>query len=435
MLFSFAPLQRVSCRTFPTILIKSEEKSTFWSRPCCTVLTTLAQPLSTQPVTWASRSSRTVANHVLWPSTPWTSPAAETGGTGEAGWRLMSPPFFGLSSSLTGETYNFSSTSPAMRKKKPVGVAAKIRSSSPWGHLLCFFTSLTPAKQTSGDFRRRKKHSKHQSLQETHFTSRCLSNRNLGCDEKEDGRGTFQRANGVTKVWAPTCLSCFPAPNSLQTTVLYMISGCVSANSNWITGSFFHQSTTPGTAEAFVRGPWASSMAHQSTQWCRTSYMRSLTPLCPGPHVFLHTTARWASWSLKRTAPMSTRSLKTWLLPGARVAKPATNVSFFSVLRAEWNISAKPSYTVITVSDTLTRLGDFMGYKIFAHERSLIWSRCVYLIKCVYLNRSILSKWEVDIFFLLRHDGEKWCQCIIFFYLLFEMYWVWHDENECCMIS
>ncbi|XP_026213001.1 growth/differentiation factor 9 isoform X2 [Anabas testudineus] len=61
--------------------------------------------------------------------------------------------------------------------------------------------------------------------------------------------------------------------------------GCDSASSNWITGLFFHQSTTPGTAEGSARGPWASSTVHLFTPWCKTSSMRSLTPLCPGHRV------------------------------------------------------------------------------------------------------------------------------------------------------
>ncbi|AWP12215.1 Growth differentiation factor 9 isoform 2 [Scophthalmus maximus] len=67
--------------------------------------------------------------------------------------------------------------------------------------------------------------------------------------------------------------------------------GSNSANSNWITGLFILRSTTPDTAEAFARGSWASSMVHLSTPWCKTSSMRGLTPLCPGPRVFPPTTA------------------------------------------------------------------------------------------------------------------------------------------------
>lgn len=132
---------------------------------------------------------------------------------------------------------------------------------------------------------------KGQPLRQTHFTSRWLSNQKPGLGEKGDGRGNLQRANAVIKVWMSTCPSCFQALNSRQVTVLCMISGCGSASSNWITGLFFHQSTTPGTAEASARGPWASSMVHLSTPWCKTSSMRSLTPLCPGPRVFPPITA------------------------------------------------------------------------------------------------------------------------------------------------
>ncbi|XP_039975416.1 growth/differentiation factor 9 isoform X2 [Xiphias gladius] len=67
--------------------------------------------------------------------------------------------------------------------------------------------------------------------------------------------------------------------------------GCDSTSSSLITGSFFLQSTTPGTAEASARGPWASSTVHRSTPWCKTSSTRSSTPQCPGPRVFPPTTA------------------------------------------------------------------------------------------------------------------------------------------------
>lgn len=128
-------------------------------------------------------------------------------------------------------------------------------------------------------------------LQRTHFTSRWFSNQNGGQGKRGDGRGSLQRANEVIKAWISTCLSFFQAPSSRQVTVPCMTSGCASTSSNWITGLFFHQSTTPGTAEASARGPWASSTVHLSTPWCKTSSMRSSTPLCPGPRVFPPITA------------------------------------------------------------------------------------------------------------------------------------------------
>lgn len=132
---------------------------------------------------------------------------------------------------------------------------------------------------------------KDQPLPQTRFTSRWFSNQNRGLGERRDGREILQRANEVIKVWTSTCLSFFQALNSRQVTAPCMTSGCDSASSNWTTGLFFHQSTTPGTAEASARGPWASSMGHLSTPWCKTSSMRSLTPLCPGPRAFPPITA------------------------------------------------------------------------------------------------------------------------------------------------
>lgn len=62
---------------------------------------------------------------------------------------------------------------------------------------------------------------------------------------------------------------------------------------------------------------------------------------------------------------MSTRSLKTWLPPGAHVAKPATNMSFLlSLFFYGLNrTSTQTSSTAITgrVSDTLTWLSDIMN--------------------------------------------------------------------------
>lgn len=153
-----------------------------------------------------------------------------------------------------------------------------------------------------------------------------FSNQRSGLGWRGDGRGTLQRANKVIKVWISTCRSCFQALNSQQVTVPCMISECDLASSNWITGLFFHQSTTQGTAEARARGPWASSTVHPSTPWCRTSSTRSSTPLCPGPRASPRITAPWVSWSLKRMARMCTRSLKTWSPPGAHVARPAPNI-------------------------------------------------------------------------------------------------------------
>lgn len=143
-----------------------------------------------------------------------------------------------------------------------------------------------------------------------------------------DGRGNLQRANEVIQSWTSSCLSFSQVPNSQHVTAPCMISGCASVSSNWTTGLCFLLSTIPGTAEESARGSRASSTGHPSTPWCKTSSMRSLTPLFPGPRVSPPTTAPSVSWSLKRTALTSTRSLKTWSPPGVHVAKPATNMPF-----------------------------------------------------------------------------------------------------------
>lgn len=226
---------------------------------------------------------------------------------------------------------------PAQRNRKE---GLKAHWSSPWDPLLCFFISVTPAKLPInllvGYWPTMKQVKGHPVLQ-THFTGRWFSNRNRDSGARRDGRENLQRANEVIKAWICTCPSFFQALNSQQVIVPCMISGYGSASSNWIIGLFSHQNTTPGTAEASARGPWASSMVHLSILWCKTSYMRSLTPLCQGPRVFPPITAHSVSWSVKKMALMSTRSLKTWLRPGAHVAKPASNVffSFFPLLQAE----------------------------------------------------------------------------------------------------
>lgn len=148
---------------------------------------------------------------------------------------------------------------------------------------ICSFTSTTPAKWTTRGYRLMPKEVKGQM----HFTSRFLSKQRQGLDQREDGGGNLQRANVVLS----TCQSCFPAPCSPPVTAPYTISGCDSANLNWITGLFFHPSSTPGTAEEVAQGPWASSMAHQSTPWSKTLSMRGWTPLCLGLRVSRLTTA------------------------------------------------------------------------------------------------------------------------------------------------
>lgn len=294
------------------------------------------------------------------------------------GSKLMSLCFSHHTLRPRGGTYSFASMSPAHTKKTEVPWLMGAPEYLPFLLHICSFTSMTPAKWTIRGYRLMTK-----EVKGLHFTRRFMSKQRQGLSQREDGGGNLRRANVVLS----TSQSCFPAPYSPPVTAPYMISGCDSANLNWITGLFFHRNSTPGTAEEVAQGPWASSMVHQSTPWSKTLSMRGLTPLCLGPRVSRLTTALWVSWSLKKMVPMSIKSLKTWLLRGAHVAKTETNMSFFWFLfyRLNWNTTTdlNSHHWFSKVLDALTGLSDFINYKkkiyiyIIVREQSDLEQKCL----------------------------------------------------------
>lgn len=333
--------------------------------------------------TWLSwsRRTQTSVSCVLQSTTLSTLQPAKMGQALATGSKLISFCFSHHTLRPRGGTYSFTSMSPAHTKKKVPWLMG------PPEHLpfllhICSFTSTTPAKWTTRGYGLMPKEVKGQM----HFTSRFLSKQRQGLSQREDGGGNLRRANVVLS----TCQSCFPAPYSPPVTAPYTISGCDSANLNWITGLFFLPSSTPGTAEEVAQGPWASSMAHQSTPWSKTLSMRGWTPLCLGLRVSRLTTALWVSWSLKKMVPMSIKSLKTWLLRGAHVAKTETNMSFFWFLfyRLNWNTTTdlNSHHRCSKVGDALTGLSDFINEKkniyINVREQSDLEQKCLLNVFC-----------------------------------------------------
>lgn len=290
--------------------------------------------------TWLSwsRSTQTGVSCVLQSTILSTSQPAKMGQALATGSKLMSLCFSLHTLGPRGGTYSFTSMSPA-HTKKTVPWLMGVLEHLPFLLHICSFSSTTPAKWTTRGYWLMPKEVKGQM----HFASRFLWKQGQGLSQREDGGGILRRANVVLS----TCQSCFPAPYSPPVTAPYTISGCDLANLNWITGLFFHPSSIPGTAEEVAQGPWASSMAHQSTPWSKTLSTRGLTPLCLGLRVSRLTTALWVSWSLKKMLPTSIRSLKTWLLRGAHVAKTETNMAFFGSFFTGWIEIPQQTWTVI----------------------------------------------------------------------------------------
>lgn len=212
---------------------------------------------------------------------------------------------------------------------------------SPFVLHICSFTWTTPAKWTSRGY----------SLMSTemkghmYFRSRFLSMQRQELNLREDGGGSCQKANVVPKMCKSFCLPLYSPP----VTALCIISLSGSNNFNWITGLFSLQSSTQGTAAEFAQISYGTYITHHSTLCSKISSMTGLFLLCLGLHVSRLITALWVSLSLKKMGPIPIKSLKTWLLKDAHVAKTESNMPFFGSFYTGWIEIPQRTWTVITV--------------------------------------------------------------------------------------